>query len=120
MLVYFLLLQIFDLFVYSGSFFSFFSFFVVRSHRSVVQRLHITSKWTHTITHSLAGGGLSGFTPEAAFNTIVKRLIENMQDPCIRAVEWVLPPCGSAGLNKPLKQSFLFSHSSPSPTMLAW
>lgn len=34
-------------------------------------------------------GGLSGFTPEAAFDTIVKRLIDNMQGPCIHAVELV-------------------------------
>eukprot|EP00037_Helgoeca_nana_P024904 m.267516 g.267516 ORF g.267516 m.267516 type:complete len:895 (-) comp26783_c0_seq11:2144-4828(-) len=34
-------------------------------------------------------GGLTGFTPEAAFDTIVKRLIENMLDPCLHAVEFV-------------------------------
>jgi len=32
-------------------------------------------------------GGLAGFTPEAAFETVVKRLIEKMKEPCLNAVE---------------------------------
>lgn len=34
-------------------------------------------------------GGLMGFTPEAAFEAIVKKLIEDLQTPCERACELV-------------------------------
>ena len=34
-------------------------------------------------------GGLMGFTPEAAFETIVKKMIEDLRTPCERACELV-------------------------------